>query len=117
MTHMVIFRSPEGKPGYHQADGLDDALRFVEMLRNTEQVTDARLFRMDEMPIEFRPWFKVEVVTGEVAEAMPAEEPATDEVVEPESESASEEADADAPVPAGVGAGNGSGRFGRFTKG
>ena len=61
MTHMVIFRSPEGKPGYHQAEGLDEAMRFAEMLRNQEQVTDARIFRMDEVPIEFKTYYRVEI--------------------------------------------------------
>ena len=64
MTHMVIFRSPEGKPGYHQAEGLDEAMRFAEMLRNQEQVTDARIFRMDEVPIEFKTYYRVEVAAA-----------------------------------------------------
>jgi len=59
---MVIFRRPDGKPGYHQADGVDDAVRFVEMLRNQEQVTDSRIFRMEEVPFEFRPVYRVEIV-------------------------------------------------------
>ena len=67
MAHMVIFRRPDGKPGYHQADGVDDAIRFVEMLRNQEKVTDARIFRMEEVPIEIRAYYKVEVVTEEPA--------------------------------------------------
>lgn len=62
MAHMVIFRRPDGKPGYHQADSVDDAIRFVEMLRNQEKVTDARIFRMEEVPIEIRAYYKVEVV-------------------------------------------------------
>jgi hypothetical protein len=62
---MVIFRRPDGKPGYHQADGVDDAIRFVEMLRNQEKVTDARIFRMEEVPIEIRTYYKVEVVGEE----------------------------------------------------
>src|SRR5438270_8416096 len=65
MAHMVIFRRPDGKPGYHQADGVDDAVRFVEMLRNQEKVTDARIFRMEEVPIEIRTYYKVEVATDE----------------------------------------------------
>ena len=64
VTHMVIFRSPEGKPGYHQAEGLDAAMRFAEMLRNQEQVTDARIFRMDEVPIEFKTYYRVEMATA-----------------------------------------------------
>src|SRR5438270_13555546 len=70
MAHMVIFRRPDGKPGYHQADGVDDAVRFVEMLRNQEKVTDARIFRMEEVPIEVRTYFRVEVA-GEQAPQSP----------------------------------------------
>jgi hypothetical protein len=73
MAHMVIFRNAEGKPGYHQAESLDDAVRFVEHLRNTEQVTDARLFRMEEVPIEIKTYYKVEVVGAH--EAPPSELP------------------------------------------
>jgi hypothetical protein len=65
MAYMVIFRRPDGKPGYHQADGVDDAVRFVEMLRNQEKVTDARIFRMEEVAIEIRAYYKVEVVAEE----------------------------------------------------
>lgn len=61
VTHMVIFRSPEGKPGYHQTDDLEAAIRFVEHLRNEEGVSDARIFVMQEVPIEFRTYYKVEV--------------------------------------------------------
>lgn len=75
MTHMVIFRSPEGKPGYHQSDGLDEAMRFAEMLRNQEQVTDARIFRMDEVPIEFKTYYRVEMASA--TEALVAESAAT----------------------------------------
>ena len=73
MPHMVIFRDAEGKPGYHTAEGLDEAVRFVEELRNDREVSDTRVFAMQEVPIEFRPYWRVEVVAG-----------ATDEVVEPE---------------------------------
>ncbi|HEV3353771.1 MAG TPA: hypothetical protein VG076_12665 [Acidimicrobiales bacterium] len=75
MAHMVIFRRPDGKPGYHQADSVEDALRFVEMLRNQEKVTDARIFRMEEVPIEIRTYYKVEVA-GEQNEAPVATPPA-----------------------------------------
>jgi hypothetical protein len=68
MTHMVIFRRPEGKPGYHQADGVEDAVRFVEMLRNQQQVTDARIFFMQEVPIEFRTYYRVELAGDAPAE-------------------------------------------------
>ena len=61
MPHIVMFTSPEGKKGYHHCEELEEALRFVERLRNTEGVTDAQVFRMEEVVIEFKQYFKVEV--------------------------------------------------------
>lgn len=61
MPYMVIFRHAEGRAGYHQAESLDDGVRFVEHLRNQENVTDARIFRMQEVAIEFKTYYKVEV--------------------------------------------------------
>src|SRR3954452_15377527 len=75
MAHMVIFLRTDGKPGYHQADSVDDALRFVEMLRNQEKVTDARIFRMEEVPIEIRTYYKVEVAGEQSDTAAPVAEP------------------------------------------
>jgi hypothetical protein len=96
MPHMVVFRSSEGKPGYHQAESIDDAVRFVERLRNQENVTEARIFRMQEVPIEFRTYYRVEV--GSAGDEV--ETPAPDALAEP-----------DAPAePTAVAAG----RFGRL---
>ena len=100
---MVIFRSPDGKPGYHQAETLDEAVGFVERLRNDDEVTDARVFRMDEVPIEFKVYYRVEVGGAEVptdaapeAAAEPPPEPFVGE-----------------PVMADAGP---NGRFGLFTR-
>ena len=101
MPHMVVFRSTEGKPGYHQAEALEEAVRFVERLRNQEQVTEARIFRMQEVPIEFKTYYRVEVGAGD--EQPPA--------APPESDTADGD---DAEQAAAAAAG---GRFGRFGKG
>ena len=123
MTHMVIFRSPEGKPGYHQAEGLDEAMRFAEMLRNQEQVTDARIFRMDEVPIEFKAYYRVEMASGEAAESVSEEagasepeappEPAADAQVETVGTATGQESKPE-PVEAAT---PGSGRYGLFSRG
>ena len=128
MTHMVIFRSPEGKPGYHQAEGLDEAMRFAEMLRNQEQVTDARIFRMDEVPIEFKTYYRVEMASaagsgdtdgsGEVAEQVsanggtPEPEPAADPWLPPVGTASGHDGE---PEPSEAGA-PGSGHHGRFSR-
>ncbi|HUH07160.1 MAG TPA: hypothetical protein VML96_05055 [Egibacteraceae bacterium] len=59
------FATAEGKEGQHTAVSLDEALSFVERLRNTEEVADARVFRMQEVPIEFRAYYKVELKASE----------------------------------------------------
>lgn len=69
MPHMVVFRTNEGKTGYHLAETLDDAVRFVEHLRNNEQVAESKVYRMHEVPIEFKVMYKVEVAGA----ASPAE--------------------------------------------
>jgi hypothetical protein len=113
---MVIFRRPDGKPGYHQADGVDDAVRFVEMLRNQEKVTDARVFRMEEVSLEIRTYYKVEVVPEEpetpaMAAVPPVMAPVPPAVASnlPDSPPVPEMLD---PMPVEVGAGKNR-RFGR----
>jgi hypothetical protein len=110
VTHMVIFRRPEGKPGYHQAESVEDAIRFVEMLRNQEKVTDARIFRMEEVPIEFRTYYRVELTASGSEPAQPGAAPAP----EPAKGDAADSAPQDVldPMPVEVGSGRGK-RFGR----
>ncbi|MGH9179023.1 MAG: hypothetical protein ACRD0N_10775 [Acidimicrobiales bacterium] len=62
MSFMVNFRSAEGKQGYHPTDTLEEAVRFVEHVRNQEHVTDARVWRLQEIPLEVKTYYKVEVV-------------------------------------------------------
>ena len=115
MPHMVIFRNNEGKPGYHQADALDEAVRFVEHLRNQEQVSDARIFAMQEVPIEFRTYYKVEIGGS----SAPAEEPAAAAAPVAAAEEAPAEGSPDAsgePVAVGNGSPSAHARFGLFNR-
>jgi hypothetical protein len=113
--HMVIFRSPDGKPGYHQAESLDEATQYAERLRNVEGVGDSRIFRMEEVPIEFKPYFRVEIVGGEAA-PVAAADASVDDVVPSEGvdEPVAEVADGDSIVPEPVALNNG--RFGLFSR-
>ncbi len=61
MSHMVIFQAPGGNPGYNQFDSLESAVEFVEQLRNERDVTNARIFALEEVKFEMRPYFKVEL--------------------------------------------------------
>lgn len=61
MSHMVIFQTPDGNPGYNQFESLDEAVRFVEKLRNEQSVETARMFALEEVKFDFKPYFKVEL--------------------------------------------------------
>jgi hypothetical protein len=69
---MVIFRASDGKPGYHQTEGLEESVRFVERLRNSENVDQARIFHMDEVAFNFKPYYKVELGDEGSAPEVPA---------------------------------------------
>jgi hypothetical protein len=70
-VHMVVFTSAEGRPSYYQTETLDDAIKFVERVRNTEGVEDAKLFRMAEIPLQVKTYVKVELATGTDEETVP----------------------------------------------
>ncbi len=61
MDHLIRFVTAEGVEGSHHAASLDDAISFVEHVRNTEGASDVRLFRLTEVPLEFRTYYRVEV--------------------------------------------------------
>lgn len=61
MSHMVIYRGIDGKPGYQQAEDIHDAVTFVEQMRNEEGVEQARIFRLEEVTFDYRPYYRVEL--------------------------------------------------------
>lgn len=61
--HMVMFTSAEGKAATHQTEGLEEAVKFVEHIRNSEGVSDAKLYRLTEIPMEVKAYYKVELGT------------------------------------------------------
>jgi hypothetical protein len=60
---MVSYRSSDGKQSYHQTDELSDAMQYVEHLRNAESVEHARIFKLEELSFEYRPYYRVELAT------------------------------------------------------
>jgi len=62
MRHMVVYRASDGRQCYHETEDLDGAVRAVEELRNTQNVSDLGIFSLQSVPIEFRPYYRVEVV-------------------------------------------------------
>lgn len=61
MSHMVIYRGSDGKPGYHQTDDIHDAVGFVEQMRNDQGVEHARIFRLEEVVFQYKPYYRVEL--------------------------------------------------------
>ncbi len=70
MSHMVIYRGADGKPGYQQAEDIHDAVTFVEQMRNEDGVEHARIFRLEEVVFEYRPYYRVELSGLTSADAM-----------------------------------------------
>ena len=68
MSHMVIYRSVDGKPGFQQTDDLVAAVEFVERLRNLEGVESARIYRLEQLNFRFQPYFQVHLDTGNAPE-------------------------------------------------
>lgn len=76
MSHMVIYRGTDGSPGYHQTDEVHDAVAFVEQLRNERGVEEARIFRMEQVTFEYRPYFRVELTASDPSLNAAATKPA-----------------------------------------
>lgn len=92
VSNIVIFRSADGKTGYRQADTVDEAARFVERIRNSEGVDEARIYKLEEVVFEFKPYFRVEVGGSSSGTTEASGEVGTEQSVEA---STSEPADAE----------------------
>jgi hypothetical protein len=64
MRHLIVHHAADGGLMYLEADDLDGAVRLVEHLRNVDNVTDARVFSLHEVPIEYRAYYRVEVTAA-----------------------------------------------------
>jgi hypothetical protein len=58
---MVIFQNPDGDPGYNQFESVEDAVSFVEKIRNEQGIDSIRIFELNEVKFELKPYFKVEL--------------------------------------------------------
>jgi hypothetical protein len=61
VEHVVFFPSPDGTPAFRRLGSLDDAARFVEHLRNVENVNEASVHSLTEVPLAFKAWYRVEL--------------------------------------------------------
>src|SRR3954468_15759249 len=60
MEHVVFFPGPDGAPLFRRLPSLDDAVRFVEHLRNVENVSEVSVHTLAPVPLSFRPSSRVE---------------------------------------------------------
>lgn len=67
MDHAVHYRNSDGETKFEDVESLDAAVAMVERLRNDEGVSDVRVYQ--QVPIEFKTYYKV--VVGEGAGAAP----------------------------------------------
>ena len=92
MEHVVFHPGPDGAPSFRRFGSLEDAVRFVEHLRNAEGVSEVSVHALAPVPVAFRAYYKVEVPLDQapvdvpapsepVLEAVPA--PAEQPVAEP----------------------------------
>lgn len=72
MEHVVFFPAPDGTPAFRRLATVDDAARFVEHLRNVENVSEASVHTLTEVPLSFKTWYRVEIPnSAEGADAAP----------------------------------------------
>jgi hypothetical protein len=73
VSYVVNWQAGEGAASWHAAAELTDAAAHVEHLRNREGVEQAKIYRLEEVAFELRPYFRVELADGVTA---PPREPA-----------------------------------------
>ncbi|HTL23916.1 MAG TPA: hypothetical protein VL281_07740 [Mycobacteriales bacterium] len=61
MEHVVFFPAHDGSPAFRRLASLEDAVRFVEHLRNTEGVDRVSVHALTEVPLAFKAYYKVEM--------------------------------------------------------
>jgi len=102
MEHVVFFPAHDGSPAFRRLASLEDAVRFVEHLRNTEGVDRVSVHALTEVPLAFKAYYKVEMpeAAAEVLAAPPVAAEAVPVVVPEQELPGAEEA---APAPSSMG--------------
>lgn len=59
--HMVIFQNPDGDTGYNQFDSIEEAVAFVEKIRNEQGIDSIRIFELEEVKFDLKPYYRVEL--------------------------------------------------------
>jgi len=72
MEHVVFHPGPDGSPAFRRFGSLEDAVRFVEHLRNVEGVSEVSVHALAPVQLSFRAYYKVEVPADQPVVDVPA---------------------------------------------
>jgi hypothetical protein len=72
MEHVVFHPGPDGLPAFRRFGSLEDAVRFVEHLRNVEGVSEVSVHALSPVQLAFRAYYKVEVPADQPVVDVPA---------------------------------------------
>lgn len=61
MEHVVFYPSADGTPAFRRVPSLEDAVNFVEHLRNSAGTTEFSVHALAEVPLTFRAYYHVEI--------------------------------------------------------
>jgi hypothetical protein len=102
MEHVVFHPGPDGSPAFRRFGSLEDAVRFVEHLRNAEGVSEVSVHALSPVPLAFRAYYKVEMPQepAAVVDVPAPSEPVYEAVPVPVAEMPVEPLDAAEPVEA-----------------
>ena len=67
MEHVVFFPAHDGSPAFRRVPTLEEAVRFVEHLRNSEGVDHVSVHALAEVPLAFKAYYRVEMGSAEGA--------------------------------------------------
>jgi hypothetical protein len=72
VSYVVNWRGADGQAGWHPVADLLEAAAHVEHLRNEAGVEATKIFRLEEVGFEFRPYFRVELTEASEPASAPA---------------------------------------------
>lgn len=83
MEHVVFFPAHDGSPAFRRVHSLEEAVRLVEHLRNDEGVNEVSVHALSEVPLSFKPYYRVEVPAGAESAVATPQQPAQVQASEP----------------------------------
>jgi len=80
MEHVVFYPGPDAMSGFRRFPSLEEAVHFVEHLRNVEGLEDVSVHALTPVPLAFRAYYKVEMPAAVAAPVAEVPAQAVDEM-------------------------------------